>query len=134
MTAANVELIRQVYESFVTAQSFEDLRPTVERFVDPEVGWMPIEDPGPHHGHSGVERTLNRWFESMEEFEVEVEDVVDLGDLHVLGVTRHVARGRGSGVAVAQRVYPLFTISGQKIAKFQEFRDRDKAEAAARAG
>jgi ketosteroid isomerase-like protein len=128
MTGANIEIVRGIYASVDSPWDEVDIEAILEQHVDPQIVWEPIEAPDAYHGHEGVMQAFEQWFDAMEDFEVELEEVSGHGN-SVLAVTHHRARGKGSGVEAGQRVFQVFTFRDGKILRFQEFADREGAEA-----
>jgi ketosteroid isomerase-like protein len=95
----------------------------------PDIEWA--EDPrradgAVYRGHEGVRQSWERWLEQWDQWEFEVERVVDYGD-RVLVVARERARGATSGASVSARNYMVFTIHKRKIARYQEFYEEQSA-------
>ncbi len=133
MSEQNVQTVRDIYESLGRMNDFADVRPVVERYAHPDVEWAPIEAPETYQGHDGVERAFAAWFEAMEDFDVDLKELIDAGE-RVIAVTYHSARGKGSGMEVGQWVFQLFSFREGKISRFEEFAERDEAMRAAGLG
>jgi ketosteroid isomerase-like protein len=83
-----------------------------------------------YHGHDGVRRALDTWFEAWEWMQVEIEDIVEAGDRAL--VTLHQrAEGRGSAVEVEIRTFNVYTFRDGKIARIELFTEREPALEAA---
>jgi ketosteroid isomerase-like protein len=108
-----------------------DIEVALREYCEPDLVWDPIEAPAPSRGVEEAARSFSDWTEAMEDFVVELEEVLDAGD-HVLAVTRQRARGKGSGAEVEQQIYQLFEFRAGRIVRFKEFADRDEALAALR--
>jgi ketosteroid isomerase-like protein len=105
----------------------------IEQLCDPEIEW--IEDPQRadgrvYRGHEGVRESWEQWLEQWEEYQAEVEDIVDCGDA-VFVVTRESGRGTSSGVDVSARNFIVLTFRKEKILRYQEFYDESDAREAA---
>jgi ketosteroid isomerase-like protein len=105
----------------------------IEQLCDPEIEW--IEDPQradgrTYHGHQGVRESWEQWFDQWDEYEFEVERIVDCGE-RVLVVTREHARGTTSGATVSARNFMVLTFRDSKILRYQEFYDEADARKAA---
>ena len=131
MASPNVEIVRAILGQEGAGQTWEeaDLDEAVRQYCDPELIWDPIEAPAPYHGYEEASRALAEWFEAVEDFEVELEEVIEARD-RVLAVTRQRARGKESGAEVEQRIYQLFEFRNGRILRFKEYADRDPAFAA----
>jgi ketosteroid isomerase-like protein len=82
----------------------------------PEVEWITGGTPdGPllldevYRGHEGVRRYFEDWVGAWDEYRVEPEEVIDTAADRVVVICRHGGRGKGSGVAIEQRVADVFT-------------------------
>jgi ketosteroid isomerase-like protein len=101
--------------------------------LDPDIEW--VEDPRRadgriYRGHEGVRESFERWVENFEEYEVEVEWMVDCGD-KVLLYAREEGRGSLSGATISQRIYTVQTFRDGKVARYEEFyEEQDALEAA----
>lgn len=108
----------------------------IPQMCDPEIEW--VEDPRradrrTYRGHEGVRESFERWLENFEEYEFEVERMVDCGD-KVLVLAREEARGSLSGGTISQRIYAVYTFRDDKIARYQEFYEEGDALEAAGLG
>jgi ketosteroid isomerase-like protein len=85
MSQENVDAIRASYEAF-NRRDFD----AFFEFYDPDIIWEQDErfvEPGTHYGHAGVRHVFDSIFESFEDFQVEAEEIFDLGD-QVLAILR----------------------------------------------
>ena len=81
---------------------------------------------GTFYGHDGYLEVWRRAFESFEDLRFEPEELLDLGD-RVL-VTSHMSgHGTGSGVAISQRFFQLFTLRRGLVIRQDDFQDRAEA-------
>lgn len=125
MSRENVEVVRRGHEGMQKGgvAAILDL-------LDPEIEWRAAQDTKSHHGHEGVERSLDSWFEVWNDYAFDIEELVDAGD-NVLVVINSRARGKGSGVLVENRYYRVCTVRNGKIIRMVEYsRKRDALEAA----
>ena len=71
--------------------------------------------------------------EAFEDLRWDPEEIFDFGD-KVLVMTQQRGHGSGSGVAVSERVFQVFTLRGGLVIRQEDFLDRSEAlEAAAAA-
>ena len=80
-----------------------------------------------HVGRDGVLKSFERLVEDFDEYGFELEEAIDCGD-KVFAVTRERARGAASGIRVETAQYQVFTFRGGKLARFEEYHDRESAE------
>jgi ketosteroid isomerase-like protein len=117
MSAANVEIVRRVYDAVARSDTA-----TVLGFYHPDVEWdaarTPVGDvmgPGVYRGHEGLRRWFREWYEAWENVEDDCEELIDAGSGRVISVTTVRARGRTSGVVIEQRRAAIWTISDRKV-------------------
>ena len=95
MSKGNVEVVRRAVDALNRRKMWLD-------YVDPEVEW--IEDPRypdaqTYRGREGVERSIEKWWDTWASLVMQVEEMVDVEDRVVFwGITE--ARGHDSDVTV----------------------------------
>jgi ketosteroid isomerase-like protein len=83
------------------------------------------------YGHDGYLRLWRYWLDAFEDIRWDPEEILDFGD-RFLVTTQQRGRGSGSGVAVSEPVFQLFTVRRGLVVRQEDFLDRSKAlEAAA---
>jgi uncharacterized protein len=75
---------------------------------------------------------LYSWLSEWEDWRVEVDDCLELGD-HVVVLATYHGRGRGSGAEVHQHGAHVFEVRDGKVVRLEIFADRDKAIESVRA-
>jgi len=111
--------------------AFEDDEETWLSTIDPSHVWYPLEEGNiPSHGLDAARAIRNRWLESWESHQIDVEEILDDGDsvvacLHLVGI------GKGSGVEVDQRFYMHWKLRDGKMVYLYEYADRAEALKAA---
>jgi ketosteroid isomerase-like protein len=126
MSLENVEIVARMLEAWVK-RDFE----TVEAAFDPEVvGMMGAVDGDTVTGTDALSREVERWRGTWTDFELETEGLIDVGD-HVLHITHHRGRGKGSGVEVEAWFGTLFTLLNGKIVLCRVYGSKEAALAAA---
>jgi ketosteroid isomerase-like protein len=136
MSRANVELVKGIYAASAggdTRQIIDALPELIQQICDPEIEW--VEDPKradgrTYRGHEGVLESFKQWFEQFDEYEFELEQVVDCGD-RVLVTAREQGRGATSRAPVSARLYQVLTFRDGKVLRYQEFYDEQAALEAA---
>ena len=109
-------------------------------FFDPEIelkfdespvdGFVPPDLRGMNCGHEAYRRVWEAMIETMEDFRIELDDVIDFGD-RLLTTGRVMGHGSASGAPVSQPVFQVFTLRRGFVIRQDEFVDRDKALEAA---
>jgi ketosteroid isomerase-like protein len=121
MSHENVELNYQSHGAF----NRRDLDAFLA-LTDPDVQFTPyervIEGLGPYHGHEGVRSWWKEAFATMPDFNVELDEVRDLGDMTLV---RGCLRGRGASF---ERTYwGLFRWRDKRIAWWHAFQSEAEA-------
>jgi ketosteroid isomerase-like protein len=125
MSQANVEVVKQLFESYRRgdyAQAAACLAPDVVYEVGQEL---------PARGRAEVRAMWERWDGTWDELETVPEEFTDAGD-QVLVTVYYSARGRGSGIAYEERLFDVYTFSDGQCVRKREFRERSAAVEAAR--
>lgn len=128
MARDNLQIVRRMYHAYARGD-FE----LALSHLDPEIEFsQPAEEPGggTYHGHEGVVEAFSKWTGAWDDYRVEVEELIDLGD-QVLARTRHHGRGKGSGVEVEQQIFQLWTLRNDKVVRARMYYSEAKALEAA---
>ena len=114
---------RRDYESVLLGwDAASEYRPTREL--------MPPDLDAAFHGHGGMHQLWRYWRDAFEDIRWEPEEILDLGD-KVLITAKQTGHGTGSGVAVSQHVFQLFTLRKGLVVRQEDFLDRSAALEAA---
>jgi ketosteroid isomerase-like protein len=128
MSDENVGIVRRAYEAFAVGDLAEVLRtfsPDVVSYTAP-----PLPDAAEYHGHDGVLKWMTNWIEAFDDFVMEAEEYIDLGDRVVAGV-RQSATGAGSGVPVENRFWLLHVLRDGRVFRIGIYATRAAALEAA---
>jgi ketosteroid isomerase-like protein len=109
----------------------EGLLEILDDEVQFEVGALGIAGLTTFHGPDGVMEFYVRWLGSFEDWGYETEELVDAGDGVVVGIHQW-ARGKGSGAAVDNRFWQVWTLREGKV--IRSTHHWEKAEALEAAG
>jgi ketosteroid isomerase-like protein len=127
----NVELLRRGYEAFNRG----DVAAVVE-LLDPAIVVDVLED-SPiaqrFHGHDGFRKLLAENGEMFSYYSNRPEEIVEVSGEQIVVVVRSEARGRASGAEVAGQIAHLWTLRDRRAIRFEAFRSREAALAAAAA-
>lgn len=74
----------------------------------PSAEYLPPDMDTVYYGHDGYRRFWRQWLDAFEDIRWDPEEVVDFG-AKALVTTRQSGHGSGSGVAVSQAVFQVFT-------------------------
>jgi ketosteroid isomerase-like protein len=126
MSQKNVEVVRRAIEAFNRREMWLD-------YLDPEVEW--IEDPRypgaqTYRGREGVERSIEKWWETWASVVLRLEKIVDADDRVVIwGVTE--ARGSDSDVTVNAPFGGVWELREGRVVRVQVLAGREEALEAA---
>jgi hypothetical protein len=124
MSQENVEVVGRFGEAWQRgdfAAALSDL--------DENVEWrdqVAIPGAAVHRGREAVRRHFEQWLDAWKEIDYTAEEVLDPGNCVVVMIRRR-GKGARSGAEVNDRVTYVYTVSGDKIVRFEAF--ADKAEA-----
>jgi ketosteroid isomerase-like protein len=123
--------IRQAY----AAQSRRDFEAVLAGW-DPACEYRPSRDLMPpdldaaFHGHDGMLELWHYWRDAFEDIRWDPEEILDLG-AKLLVTAQQRGHGSGSGVAVSESVFQLFTLRRGLVLRQEDFMERSEALAAA---
>jgi ketosteroid isomerase-like protein len=97
----------------------------------PSVDLLPPDMATVYQGHAGYREFWRLWLDAFDDIRWDPEEVIDFGD-KALVTTRQSGHGSGSGVAVSEPVFQVFTFRDGLVIRQEDFLDRSRAlEAAA---
>jgi ketosteroid isomerase-like protein len=137
MSQENVELARRYADllgRFLAALRANpgpvDETPFIDEFfecLDPEVEWSwPLTDQV-FRGREAMVRAASDFLEAVDDWRIEVEEIVDAGDSHAFVAQRVSARGKGSGTPFEQGVFAALTFRDGKITQIHDYTERAEA-------
>jgi ketosteroid isomerase-like protein len=130
MSKENVEIVRELFESFRTRdheRAFD--------YYDPDIEWdstralfAPPEITGVYHGHDAIRKYWRRWLEAWEDLEFSVSEYIDAGDDVVALLDAQEQWGKHSGIRTEIPPYGLvFTFKDGKVIRWRAFGDQAEA-------
>jgi ketosteroid isomerase-like protein len=130
MSQENVEIVREVFESFLSGN-----QKRTARLVEPEVEFHGtvggLEEGRIAHGLPQIVETFEEEdLEAWEERRLEPEEFIDAGD-DVVVLLHEYRRGRGSGVELESDTAVVFAVCDGRVVRIQGYMDRDAALVAA---
>jgi len=120
MTRAYAAANRRDFEVILTANDPESYE------YHPSLDYLPPDMATVYYGHDGYRKFWRQWLEAFEDIRWDPEEVVDFG-AKALVTTRQSGHGSGSGVAVSQPVFQVFTFKAGLVIRQEDFSDRSKA-------
>jgi ketosteroid isomerase-like protein len=126
MSQENVELVRSMYAAWESGDY------SSAQWAHPEIEYVEADGPAPGSstGLAGMAETFRDWLSTWEEWRVEAEEYRDLDDERVLVLFHFSARGKTSGLDVAQigtKGANLFHLRGGKVTRLVQYLDRERA-------
>jgi len=127
MAVGDVEFMHEVYEEWGRG---DYSRPFFDEDIISEAHGLVDMDSG-QRGREQVLEAQRRWLQQWERpFAVDAEEVIDAGD-RVVVLIRWRGRGKGSGAEVEAEGAHVWELRDRKAVRWDVYRDRDEALAAA---
>jgi ketosteroid isomerase-like protein len=138
MSQENVEVVRGFFRSLNVwlASYWSDPVMPIEQspeleemfdHLDPEAEWDWLFSPETFRGREQLLQAVADYLETVGDWRVEVEELIDGSRDRVLVIGRVVARGKGSGAPVLQPFFSAVTVRNGKIARFEDHTERAEA-------
>lgn len=125
MSQENVELVRRGWEYF---EAHGEFRAHPDFIWDvSHLGWP---DQQIYEGTDGARQFLADWTAAWDEWEMEVEDYIDAGNI-VVTIVNQRGRSKASGVPVEMRFAQLWTFRDGQGIRMELYADPDEALKAA---
>ena len=118
MSRENVEVVAASYRQFAVTQQPAGLAPDLVLDLRTFQGWP---DEKEYRGLDGFMEFLTKWREPYDEWDFELEDVVDAADERVVAVGRQRGRLKGAGSWVELRFGTVNTVAGGLIRRMEVF-------------
>jgi ketosteroid isomerase-like protein len=109
---------------------FFDSEIELELTESPLGGFVPPDLPRVNRGHEAYLRAWEAMIEAMEDFKIELDEVIDFGD-RLFTPGRFMGHGSASGAPVTQPIFQVFTLRGGLVVRQEDFVDRNQALEAA---
>jgi ketosteroid isomerase-like protein len=129
MSAENVEIVRRGYEEFIaTGEPPEDI-------IAPGFVWdMSTFRGWPEHktyeGIEGLREFVADWAGAWEDWQLEVEDLIDAGD-EVVAIMQQSGRSKTTGLPIDMRFAQVWTVADGKETYMRMYAEPDEALRAA---
>ncbi len=127
MSQENVEIVRSIYAAWERGV-FEETH-----WADPEIDFQPIGDTpsaGRWKGLDGMANGWREWLSAWEEFRVEPDEFLELGEERILVLARFGGRGRTSGLEIGQvwtKAASVFHIRNSLVTRLVVYTDYRRA-------
>jgi ketosteroid isomerase-like protein len=138
MSQENVEVVRGYFESlnrWLVSYWSDPVVPIAQSpelkevfgHLDPEAEWDWLFSPETFRGREQLLQAVADWLETVTDWRVEVEELIEGSRDRVLLIGRVVARGKGSGTPVDQPIFVAVTVRNGKVARLEERTERAEA-------
>jgi ketosteroid isomerase-like protein len=129
MSQENVEIVREGFERFATkGELAPDL--ATDDFVWDMSNFHGWPEQQVYEGVEGAGAFISTWLETWENWELEVESLLDGGD-KVVALVRQHGTSKAAGMPVEMSFAQVFTLRDGKQSRMEMYSDRDEALAAA---
>jgi ketosteroid isomerase-like protein len=130
MSQENVEVVAQGYASFLATGDFAEER------TDPDFVWDMSTFSGwperqTYEGTDGAREFLAAWTEPWDDWELELEELIDAGEEHVVAVLRQHGTSKSTGLEVDMQFAQLWTIRDGRYIRMRMYADPAEARQAA---
>jgi ketosteroid isomerase-like protein len=133
MSQENVDILLRASKHASAGTTVEE-RESFLSILDPEIAWIvrggPLDLRGEFHGIDRAREYYARWASAWEEWQWEIEEAREDGDL-VVTHTWVTGRGRGSGVVLDMRIGQIWTFCDGKVIRYEALPSWDEALEAA---
>jgi ketosteroid isomerase-like protein len=137
MSQENVDVVRHYVEllsRFMAAARANpgpvNETPFIDEFfecLDPEVEWhWPLTDEA-FRGREAMVRAATDFLEAVDDWRIEVDELVDAGGDQVFAVQRISARGKGSGTPFEQNIFTALRVRDGKVWRIHDYTERAEA-------
>jgi ketosteroid isomerase-like protein len=134
MSQEDLEALRSLYAAFGRLAEGEDVASYVIAHYDPDCEYQPVEEDEAIRGHDALVRWNQRWFEVWDEFHVDVDEFIEVGDGVVVAAFTAHGRGAESEMHVDQQLFHVCELRNGKVFRVREYLERDEALEAVRQG
>jgi ketosteroid isomerase-like protein len=126
MSQENVEIVGRMLHAWETGDP-----DTARAAYDENVVYIfPPLDAPVSHGVTAMERAVEMWRRTWDDYSVEVDELIDAGD-HVIVVHTQRGRGKRSGIEIELTSATVYTLLGSKIVRGEVFDTKEQALEAA---
>src|SRR5918995_5125278 len=135
MSQENVEMVRRVFEEFQAGMERGDPGALFDsETVADDYEWItdaPLDGRSVWRGREGFVEFMRTWTEEFEDWSIQVERWIDVGDDRVVALTHQSATGKGSGVPVELNLGQVHELEDGRIVRVSNYLGYAEALAAA---
>jgi ketosteroid isomerase-like protein len=124
MSQANVDNLRRGFEEFIATGEFSgEFTPDFVWDMSTFQGWPERQA---YEGVEGAREFMDTWLEAWEDWQLEVEELLDAGD-HVVALLRQRGRSKATGLQVDMEFAQVWTFRDGVQARMRMFTSRGEA-------
>jgi ketosteroid isomerase-like protein len=127
MSQENVEIVQKAFEVQDDPEKFFAM-------IDPHIVWINYAsslEPKPYVGHEGILKWRESLVTDIQNFRMELTEIIDAGGDQVVTVNKMSGAGRASGLATEREFASVVTLLNGKLVRVQGFETRGQALEAA---
>jgi ketosteroid isomerase-like protein len=125
MSEENVEIVRRVFEEFQAGMERGDPGAFFDsESVADDFEWLtdaPLDGRSVWRGREGFVEFMRTWTEEFEDWSIQVERWIDVGDDRVIALTHQSATGKGSGVPVELNLGQVYELEAGRIVRVRNY-------------
>ena len=128
MSQENVEIVKRGVEAW-QRDDFDSWLATLDSAMEWHTGLERLAEGTEsfYRGHDGMRRAWTAYRNEFDDFEVEAQELRDLGDDRVVLLGRFRWRGPASGIATESPLGMVFTVRGGKIIRSVDYFSQQEA-------
>jgi ketosteroid isomerase-like protein len=138
MSRENVEVVRRVFEAFRAGLGRGDPGAAYDDtdVLAADAEWVAVRDLGAEvfRGRDGFIEFMRRWTEDFEDWDIQLDRLIDAGEDRVVAVFHQTAKGRASGVPVELNVAIVYDLERGRVVRMRNYLDLHEALEAAGQG
>jgi ketosteroid isomerase-like protein len=124
MSQQTIDWVRRAYDAFARRDWGQ-----IADLLDPDIDFRTTVEAA--SGRAAVEAWIRQADDLIEDFVIEIEEVIDAGDDRVVVLAHEHGRGRGSQARIEQHLVHVWTIRDGRAMVLESFVEREEGLAAA---
>ena len=124
MSRDTVDWVRRAYDAFARRDWDR-----IGDLLDPDIDFRTTVEAAA--GRAGVEAWIRQADDLIEDFVIEIEEVIEAGEDRVVVLVHEHGRGRGSQVRIEQHLAHVWTLRDGRAVALESFVEREEGLAAA---
>jgi ketosteroid isomerase-like protein len=124
MSQENVEVVRRLFRVFQEGLERGDAGAGFDtEYVADDLEWitLPGVGLGTYRGREGFREFMRQWTGEFEDWSIELDRVIDVGDDRVVALYRQTATGKASGVPVELYQGAVHELHGGRVVRIRNY-------------